>query len=567
VGAVGDASSEPGDTGATTADAVVATDSSSGDGGRARLVGTALDGIAIRIDRPLDLCSTSAFGTSSAEGRARQVRVRIPPHSRPSLEAAQLESAHVTQGSVEADTYSPLVWILEAPSATTLAEWVLTGTSTAAAVSATLSHALGPAGVLEERLRVRRTVVDRRDVTYGDDDEVRFRLIQGGAPIDLITCGGPAQLEPQIVMATFVAGERIVTVLREQRAAGPSELYPIRGRLHISSAGNVESQDAQGYFAHTLVAAPGDGAEHSRIDFTRDRRWSSIAFEPLGRGERARFPGRIVETAELDGVGLPTGGATLREVDLDTGDRTTTRYAAVHGWRRLDAADLLHDVGLPCATPVVRAYMAQATHRLERFILAGCEGAGPLGFDARILVPVIHSADPPSAGMRFAGSPLGPAGEGIRFDLGEADLELRPHGGAVALRFVDAAGVEVAAGDAYLTSLIGALEGEQTVSWRSIDGAVQVDVEQHVNGAGGGLSTDYSAVSLALTFAGRTHRVLAWDKLRYTSSHHNFDDRLVAETPELRIFWVGEFGRHRGTVRAERVADGREVLPLTEIGP
>ncbi|MCC7382203.1 MAG: hypothetical protein IT384_10255 [Deltaproteobacteria bacterium] len=553
-------------------DAAVAPDAISVDGS---LSGTPLEGLPVEFSQTLQLCDQWAEGGTLEEGRARQVRLVLPPHARSSLEPAVLATARIDQGLVQTDAYSTGTWVLEDQVArSSLSAWTLSGGASDATLQATVTHALGGAGLLTEHLYVRRATGDRRPVRYTAEPpaEVTFVLVRpDGTQSFLGPCGGEARLENAIVVSAFSAGSDVLTVLREQRTrpapAGSAPVYPIQALAQLRRPAGAVVQDVRSFFAQTYTAQHHNWQEHSRLDFTRDRRWSYFVFEPLARGAPVSYPPEAFERIEVIGLGssgVPNARAEATWVDTVSGARTMQTYPALLDWRRVDDVDLARDSDLRgCAATEIIPFYDFSSTRLERFVVAGCVGAGPLGFDARLFVPVVFPIAPELTGARFGASAIQPISGGIRVDLGSYRVELSGATGGRTVRLLSSQGSELSRTTAYEYPLFDEQFGGQHHDAATADGSVRaiLDLEWLMQGAGS--SSIFGPADFSLTFGGRTHRVPAWDKLLYTNTHHNWDDTLVAETPDLRLFWrVLGFGGNV-TVRAERLSDGQVVLPET----
>lgn len=555
-------------------DAAVAPDAISVDGS---LSGTPLEGLPVEFNQTLQLCDQWVEGGTLEEGRARQVRLVLPPHARSSLEPAVLAMARIDQGLVQTDAYSSGTWVLEEEvTGSSLSAWTLSGGASDATIQATVTHALGGAGLLTEQLSVRRAAGDRRPVVYTAEPpaEVTFVLARpDGTQSFLGPCGGEARLENAIVVSAFSAGNEVLTVFREQRTrlapAGSAPVYPIQAFAQLRRPGGAVVQDVRSFFAQTYTAQHHNWQEHSRLDFTRDRRWSYFVFEPLARGQPVSYPPEAFERIEVIGLGssgVLNARAEATLVDTVSGARTMQTYAALLDWRRVDEADLARDSDLRgCAATEIIPFYDFSSTRLERFVLAGCVGSGPLGFDARLFVPVVFPAAPELTGARFGASAIQPITGGIRVDLGSYRVELSGATGGRTVRLLSSQGSELSRTTAYQYALFDERFGDQHHDAATADGSVRaiLDLEWLMQGAGS--SSIFGPAEFSLTFGGRTHRVPAWDKLVYTNTHHNWDDTLVAETPDLRLFWrVLGFGGNV-TVRAERLSDGQVVLPETTL--
>lgn len=561
---------------AASLDASVAPDALSVDGS---LSGTPLENLQIVYDAPLTLCDRWIEGGTLAEGRARQVRLELPPQPRAGLEPAQLAAARFAHGLVQTDPYASGTWILEHESITSsLTEWTLTREAAATRLRATVTHGLGAAGLLSEQIDVRRADGDRSPVRYtADSPEVSFQLVRPGGVLSYLgPCGGDADLEDAVVAAAFTRGNDVLTVFRAQRTrlalAGSAPVYPTAAAVHLWRGATVLEQQAETFFAQTYTAQHHNWQEHSAIDFTRDRRWTYLVFDPLARGEQVQWPADALERIELIGLGssgVPGARAEVTRIEPATSTRHSETFSAAGDWRRVDSTELTRLFNLAsCGTLKIASYYDYQSAGLARFTLAGCVGSGPLGFEVRGFVPLEVPAAPELTGRAFSGGAIRTlaSGLGLEIDLGTHKVEVTNGGGfGVGVRLLSAQGSPLTTGTAYESAIFDGGIGDERLEAATADRSIRAVLDRRWLFQGAGNSSIFGPLSFSLTFAGSTHRVVAWDRLRYENTHHNWEDTLVAETPELRMEWrVLSFGGDV-SVRVVQKAGGQEILPSTTL--
>jgi hypothetical protein len=101
----------------------------------------------------------------------------------------------------------------------------------------------------------------------------------------------------------------------------------------------------------------------------------------------------------------------------------------------------------------------------------------------------------------------------------------------------------------------------------SSDGALKVSVVRRYVAQGAGSSSIYAPVSLVVERGGIRRVIDAWDALDYTSTHHNWDDVLMAKDEGVTYRWEVHFdnGPLSYSLQATRDLDGSVVLPETEL--
>lgn len=537
------------------------------------LAGTSLEGLPIEWTSELHLCERWLEDGTIEEAAARKIDVRLPPSPRPSLDPADLASAEIA-GHVHRSPFAADQHRLEGASSTLVA-WRVDGTADAARLSAEIAHDVA-AGTLYESIFVARNRGDRSPLVYTGDGfgEVTFAFEpRGGARAGLEICDGGPSLETAVVVLTAMRGSDWVTLIREQRTslavAGSAPVYPTRAEVVLSGSPAYSSGVlTEGRWSQVYTAAHHNWDEHALVRFDRDLALDHLVFGPLRRGEMPAYPPSMVETIALRGVNTPAAmpELDLTSIALPSGAETTVTYDVTVDWTRVDETQLVREqLGCPSAT--VRTVWGVSANGTYAFQLGFCVG-GPI-IELSLFVPVYLAQDPTLAGRRFDSGAITPASvdgfAGVEIDLGALRVQLAEPG-VFRMKVLDAANAELENTNLYDAELFetGPFAGMTEVI-RGSSGGVSALVERKWVQQGAGNSAIFAPVAFELRFAGEVHSVTAWDALTYTNSHHNWDDTLVAEDEALRMFWmVREFGQLY-SVRAERISDGAEVLPSTDI--
>jgi hypothetical protein len=537
------------------------------------LVGTSLEGITIEWPAELLLCEAWLSGEDVAAAAAQKVQVRLPPHSRASLEPADLGGATLSQGDIHRSPFSADQWRI-AGSSSTLIEWTLTPPNDMAHLSATIAHDLGAAGTLYEIFSVRRSGGDRSQVRY-DSGEVAFAYEPPGVERFLLRpCDIEENLENGVVVLAAFNGTESVTLVREQKmqlvVAGSGAVYPTRAEALISSQPAwTEGFLAAGHFTQAYTAGHHNWNEHALVRFDHDLKWSYLVFGPLARGEMPSYPAVMPQTIQLSGLNTPgsVGSLSLTSVDLPSGAVSNQTFSVDVDWRRVDETHLLRTL-FGCPAPEIISVWGLSQNGTHLFQLGFCQAGAPLT-DLELFVPIYFEPDPHHVGTPFDKSSIAVVDvegtPGVEIDLGTHYVQLVDQGG-YRLLILDAARAELEDTYVYSTELFetSPFAGQpERIAAESEDSAVSATLVRQWVAQGAGNSGIYAPVSFELRFGSETHRSIAWDKLVYTNSHHNWDDTLETDDGVLRMFWrVLEFGQAY-EVRAERLSDGSEALPPT----
>lgn len=530
------------------------------------LAGTSLAGVALQWYSTLELCNPWTEGNTREEELAAKVRVALPAQRRASLgrEALQrvgLQGLLVERGPLAAQR-------MRSDLRPEVAEYTLEDPAGDTRLRARLRYDLGELGVLEEVLAVQRARGDGRPVVYpGPEMDLRHQQGEGGAP--LLPCdGGPEMEDALSVLVAADEGGRTMTLLRDWRtrhfevSAGSYPVHLTGHRVLVSDA-PWQLAELRSFWGQTYAATHHNWAETTLLDFAGDLAGYHIF---AGPGRQPQQPMvRRIGLQNVDGVdGEP---ATLEVEEVRPGQPPVTHtWQVARPWARVDATHLVRRVQGQAPDAEVIA-LSDGQVRLQ--LLTRPRAAAP-GFELLDLVPVTYPRAP-----LLAGQPVGPAAiallpgdAGYQATVGTDRVEVSHFagGGYFWLRVRDQAGGLVHEALATIGDLRLGPPMDTTFHGRSADGVTETWVTVRYAGMGAGVSAFYVPVSLRARFAGREVLVDAWDRLSYENTHHNWNDRLQAETDELVLEWqVQELGEAY-TLRVTG-KDGSAVLPETMLSP
>ncbi|MGC4119998.1 MAG: hypothetical protein QM765_36545 [Myxococcales bacterium] len=544
----------------------------------ASLAGTALEHVVVECPEPLDLCTRWSEGNSAAGEQARHVHLALPKLERSGLEPAQLAQAQVDGALAESGNLAAQRWRL-APGTVghTLRKYALSRPNGATQLAAEIAHDLGAAGTLVESYSLYRSAQTTGPVVLdGVGMEASFSLERPGLaePISLVRCDGGAGMEAgvEVLRATRAGRTLVLTRFLNTRPADAGS-YPVHvtGLRLAFTDGSLPTLDADDFFAHTYVAQHHNWAEASIVDFSQDPRLYHTLFRPLAEGDTS-VPSEVPERLALHDVNtLGTQGWLELTTRKAGGAQLTERWDVQGGLARVDAADLLRNAAAACTG--ARVFMVgyfEVTGLADSFQLVTCPQAAAPGYALKAVVPVWYPRDPTVIGTRIEGSAISPVttaqGTGHAVKLGGVTISFVTSDGQVFLYEVrDAQGTLLSSYSSGATEL-GPYEPPRIETLVATDGqGTSMELVRQWAGVGVGKSSLYAPLSFRLTFAGRTVLVDAMDALRYTNTHHNWEDELEARGEGLVLRWRTSFTS--ATPNEVQVAkdSGEVVLPWTAL--
>lgn len=518
--------------------------------GDASVVGTALDDLAVRWERPLVLCSEWTENASIEAELAGKVRVTIPVHSRSGvapedLEGLTLDGVTIERGPLSAERH------LDVDARTsTLTDYTVVEGGNYVAMSATVEHRFGVAGTLVESYSVGRGPAGQDDVVIGGDDsssyEVAFFFVPpGGDPFEdgkrLGSCAGPPDLENAVGVLVGTNAQHAITIVRYWRTQETfAGSYPVEMDLHrvTFSDDPWTLHDARGFWAQTYSAQHHNWGEATQIDFTRDLATWQTAFRAIAAGGTPDRPlvARVV-LRDVNSWDVEPRAEVIR-VGTDGAEMAPETFALGDGWwRGVDTPTLEGELARTCDGAAVYTLGHDSSYLFQ---VLTCPRAAPPGFGVVGVVPVGFAHDMTAVGRTFDDVRESTEGDQPKFTVtvdpeggaGASEIDVVPQpGGAFLLRVRDVQGATRQESWAEPGDLdVARAVDEHALVGVSADGSVAMRLVRRYAAWGVGESVLYAPVSFALTFDGDTHVVEAWDRLDYENTHHNWNDGLTART-------------------------------------
>lgn len=535
------------------------------------LAGTTLEGLAIEWTQPLELCTAWSEGASLADEKARKVRVVIPPQARASLDEAPLAASRfigldLMRGPDAAQRFHPDA-DGEVARVTT---WQLDRGRDADSLTASVAHTLaGDAGTLHETWNIGGVPGDTRAIVVAPDTwEVRFGYQPPGSdlpPAPLERCGGAPEYEDavSVLVARDEGGKRWATLVRYWRTPNDDGVsagsYPVTLVAHrlITSESPWRPDEAAGLWANTYAAQHHNFDDASEVDFTRDLgRWHTIHRVP----DPLATP---VTKITLAGVlGFEAASLTIERWSAEGPTSETLPIPEPRRFPRVDSAALGRQLAMTCADGEVLATGGGDF----LFQMMFCDDGGRRALVG--IVPVVWSREPTLAGTLIDGDTIMALEDRWEVSIGTDILALIPQAeGAMYAELSDALG-EIVASSWEVPHPLGPWPAprEEIVSAQSDDGAISFELVRRWAGLGVGKSQLWAPVRFALTFAGTTHTVEAWDRLAYQNTHHNWNDVLEATTDDgIALRWSTDFMNGVPNLVSATGPDGAVLLPPTTL--
>lgn len=527
-----------------------------------------LASVGLSWSAPLELCNVWREGASLTDEVAAEAHVTLWPAARIALDPTRLRASVLGPTAIRRSAHGEGQWYVGEPAGPQLIRWGLRDVLGDPHLDATLVHSLGAAGAIVESIAMSARTGRPASVDWSDTLEVSFAYAPPGVAIEravpLVPCRGAPHLEDAIEVLAGRGAMRDVTLIRSLRTLPPAEgSAPVHlSQMVVQLSDELDILALDGPLAQTYSAARHNHGEHSRYDFTRDPVNHSLFLAPEDGAERVP-PGWTVERVDALDVG-GAGPAQLEVVRLDTrdGQRATERIPTVTPrWRRVDDVDLARAAMASCAAPEVQAVGSAYDYLLQ---VVSCPGAGPLGRRVVLVAPVAFRHDARTVGERLTGAALTEEGRTLRVAVGQSVVELTDRDDAfMDLVVRDATGRVVTERPVEVERLVMPRPRDEQLAFSGPAG-LEVEVARRWGAQGNGRSSVYAPLAIAVRFEGRRHRVEALDRLRYTSTHHNWHDVLEAEDGDLRLrWWVSRVDPPQGTFLRITHRDGRTLLPDT----
>ncbi|MBI5544447.1 MAG: hypothetical protein HY901_11190, partial [Deltaproteobacteria bacterium] len=517
--------------------------------------GTPLENVEIQWPRPLDLCNRWMEGNELSQEIARKVHVAIHRQERLGLQPWQLARARVDGVLVERGNLSSQRW---RPAAERIGlsfrQYEVSTAGAYTSLQASIAHDLGAAGVLVESYQLNRNTQETGPlVVDGNSPGVGFHLELPGVAetISLEPCQGEADWDEAVEFLHAARGGRHLVIGRfMDTRASMAGSYPVRlrgVRLAFTDEAWLGLESGE-FFAQTYAAQHHNWFEDSLIDFTQEPRLYHSVFRPISEGA-VRIPAtpeRLVLT-DLQGWDTPQYiDVTTRESD---GTTMTERWDVQRGWVRVDDDRLTERASSECpgASVFLLGLCPVASPNLSGlgpfaytdscFQLLTCPKPAAPGYDLLGVVPVWFEKDPTLIGTPLDKTAITSASDGS----GATGHLIRMGTYSVSILTSDRTffSVEVKDAQGRVTTEYVAEKSElgpypeprsDVLSAANAAGDISMILERRWVGQAAGNSSINAPISFSLTFGGKTYLVDAMDRLRYTNTHHNWEDALEART-------------------------------------
>lgn len=552
------------------------TRDTSGDVSGEPITGTALDGIVVTWEAPLELCNAWREGATVEAEVAHKVHLSIPPQPRSDLAFATLKGAAMNGVKVKTGPFAgeSLLPIAD----TRVSYFDLVEGDGYDALGAEITHDLGPGGVLIESYSVTRAPGQTGKVEIGNGFEVTFAWAPegGGEPHPLESCSIPDNYETAIAVLPAPAatpGGLSATLLRwygtlySEFSAGSYPVRLITSQVILSDEPYRIFQ-ASGPWAQTYAAQHHNWGETSRIDFAKDLGTWFTLFQPLAAGEEI-WAG-AVSKVQLEDVGGGTAGKAIITRLSATGAPTDVTFTTANAWRRVDGNHLRRELAATCQGTV--GAVGFGDHVAQLMLCP--DASGPRGNRLVGIVPVMWNVDPSVVGEVVTADRIstlsGRLGWSATIGTSTFIVEPQENGGFIT-DVLDKDGTSV--GNAYADLYeLGVMGGWDSPIEAAADGGIRVSIARRWAAQGVGESSIYAPESMLLTWGDNAYLVDAWDRLAYVNTHHNWNDTLDATTDDGHVLhWkiIYDFENAQGLVQSVWVtdADGNEVLAPTVVTP
>ncbi|MCC6620342.1 MAG: hypothetical protein IT385_03760 [Deltaproteobacteria bacterium] len=559
----------------TTSDATADAPDSGGS-----LDGTPLDGVGVTWSDTLVLCNAWQEGASRADELAHKVRVTLPPQVRTSLALEALGAVTLSGAYVETGPFADERWRPTATSSAAAGDYFLTTDGAYSTVLAMVIHDLGGAGRLVEGYAVTRG----GDITGDVDAAAGLELAFGWAPVGdanfhlLEPCDAPDDFEDAAEVLTAAEptsgglGATLIRFYRTRHSELSAGSYPVRWQATQVVLSDMPWNviQATGPWAHTYVAAHHNWSEASVVDLSRDLAGWQTIFQPLADDKPIREGALArVELADVGGGG--DGALTLTRLASD-GTPSTITMDTGPSWRRVDANHLRRHHAGDCAAPDIG--LAGFSEHVAQLVLCPDAG-GPRGKRLVGVAPVVWAGAPEVAGELLDKTAITTRTGGWTVAVGATKLLVDPQAdGAYIVDIQDAQGTSLGSAYSELYPLAPQAGWGGPVAAVGTAGGdeVAVSIDRVWAAQGVGESAIYAVASVTLTWGERTWTVDAWDHIRYTNTHHNWNDTLVATSDDGHVIhWTITYDFMNGEGLVQRVwvedAEGETVLGETIVTP
>ncbi|MFC1610727.1 hypothetical protein ACFL6C_07205 [Myxococcota bacterium] len=541
------------------------------------ICGTMLEDLGLEWSDGLVLCNRWTENASLDWETSHKVRVTIPAQSRTSLHRGAMEQWRIADITIERGPLAAEQWH-PSPTRATVVDYQLTSADDFIQLHAQLEYDLGDAGTLQELVTVYRRPENPSPFVYSADQETFwYQAVDWETAVPVVTCQGQHETEPDAA--------QVLVAERQGRRLSIARF----GIVHwdgmslswIPEAAVVRLDDtswvifvARGYWTQVFSAMHHGFGEQALVDFGRDPvvyyllqhpdlRWPSMG--PMPTQIRISAAGVDVDWIDNEGTASQETWSLLPPGNPEIFDSFWSRVDG--GWRLRSMAScdepemwlLQEDAG-----PYVPIHPAFAFNALV------CLQESSPGFSLEALIPITFQPDFSEIGtvreeiVSFAES----GRTGYRVVVGASFVEVaRLDGQAneqINVRVLDAGGAETTSFSSDPgESLSADLAVDERLCGKNELQGVDAQLVRRWISVGEGRSALYAPLSFQLTLGEETLLVDGWDRLDYSNTHHNWQDRLEATTDNLRLIWQQDGPAHRH-VRVETL-DGVETLGQTTL--
>ncbi len=538
------------------------------------LDGTRLAGVTVTWPVAIELCTAWHEGATLADELAYKVRITLPPNARPgltraALEASTLDAPLVMRSPYLADSHRPTA-------SSSVSSWEVQRYDTYDTLVAAVDHTFPDLGTLSEHYQVTRQNTPSPVTITATPRDVAFWWTPTGqdTPHHMVPCAA----DTNEVAVEVLVGEhdgvhatalRFYRTLHTETSGGSYPVYLDATQLLLSDRAWMVDQ-ARGFWAHTYVAQHHNWNDDTLVDFSRDLSGWQLAFKPLAKGDPIQ-DGTVSKIEYLDTHSDSLGDLRVTRLTTD-GTPSATTFEALARPRRVDANYVARAYDHLCPTPTVGV----AGWSDIRAQLVFCpSSSGHQGLALVAVVPIMWRLDPTQAGVPADGAKItalsGRAGWAAAVGTASVVVEPKPDN-VFLVDFINAQGES----DTSMWGELGALTPEvgydDPVHAASDDDAVEVRVDRVWVAQGAGHTAVFAPASVELRWGDRVDRVVAWDAIDYTNTHHNWYDALTATTHDgLLLHWKVDFDIFGGTGLSHLVwvtdEDGTTLLPETTVHP
>lgn len=539
------------------------------------VTGTPFEQVRIQWEQTLTLCNEWHEGPTRDEERDNKFRITLPPQPSTNVQPADLASSRLTgilaeTGHLAAQHFLPpqegLPPSLHAYDVSTSA-----GTTT---LHAELAYNLGSLGQLVQTIHASRAAGDAQPIVPSTQftSEVGFTFVPPGAtiPVILTDCLGRPDLHDAVDLLRGEAEDGtsmlFIRYIRTRDVfAGSAPVSWKSTEIRFSDAPHIALR-THDFFSQIYSAGHHNWDDNSVVDFTRDPVFHHTVFVPLQEGTGAVTS--AVSRVELNHIDNLGNGANMQVFTRSAnGSEQSRTFTVPTPWKPVGDVALSRDVALSCSNGSV--FALGGSWSMELFQVLTCPQAAAPGYALKGLVPVVFFDEPETQGTMVGEDKIasvtrdGRPGHSVQVGTHRVFITTTDRQ-YFYVEIVDAQGQP---GSSFYTESmeLGPAPDPRKEFISATNGTgVSMKLTRQWAAQGVGESSIYAPLAFELTFQGATHRITGMDQLRYTNTHHNWDDSLEARQDSLVYRWAYDFMTGNHTVSVSR-EDGTTVLAATEL--